>query len=125
MQPWPSPSPSRDNPPPAGKSVLSPAPVQEAARSLMAAAADWHRQWEAERNASGQGFRMPNGPLPLPRTPFGRLVRAAKAYGYSLRPEATQAECSGVLLELLNASQALPRSDNRKPARTKKQPSRR
>ena len=115
----------RDNPPPAGRSVLASAPAKEEARSLMAAAGDWHRQWEAERNASGRGFRVPDGPLPPPQTPHGRLVRAAKAYGHSQRPGATEAEYSGALLELLNASQALPRSDSRKPARTKKQQSRR
>ena len=112
----------RDNPPPAGKPVLGPAPVQEAARFLMTVAAEWHRGWEAERNASGQGFRMPNGPLPLPRTPFGRLVRAAKAFGYALRPEAAEADYSGVLLELLNDAQALPRQGSRKAAERKPQP---
>ena len=115
----------RDNPPPAGKPVLGPAPVKEAALSLMAAAADWHRGWESERKVSGRGFRMPDRPLPLPRTPFGRLVRAAKTYGYAQRPEAAEKEYSGALLELLNASQALLRSDSRKPARTQKQQSRR
>ena len=112
----------RDNPPPVGKPVLGPAPVKEAARSLMAAAADWHRGWESERKASGRGFRMPDRPMPQPRTPFGRLVRAAKAFGYAQRPEAAEKEYSDSLLELLNAAQALPRQGSRKAAERKPQP---